>query len=90
MRLLERKPAKRLGMLAGKAQDVKRHRWFDGFDWAALEARRLVPPRKPKVRRAVETYRSTLLMDRQAGRQHFCMCASTCGCLCPCLHYALC
>lgn len=50
MRLLERKPAKRLGMLAGKAADVKRHQWFDGFDWAGLEARRLIPPRKPKVR----------------------------------------
>jgi len=49
MRLLERKPAKRLGMLAGKAADVKRHKWFDGFDWAGLEARRLIPPRKPKV-----------------------------------------
>jgi hypothetical protein len=50
MRLLERKPAKRLGMLAGKAADVKRHRWFDGFDWVGLESRRATPPRKPKVR----------------------------------------
>jgi cGMP-dependent protein kinase 2 len=50
-KLLERKPAKRLGMLSGKAQDVKRHRWFEGMDWAALEARRSAPPRRPKVRR---------------------------------------
>lgn len=49
-RLLERKPAKRLGMLSGKAQDVKRHKWFEGLDWEALEARRLTPPRKPRVR----------------------------------------
>jgi cGMP-dependent protein kinase 2 len=49
-KLLERKPAKRLGMLSGKAQDVKRHKWFEGVDWAALEARRSAPPRKPKVR----------------------------------------
>lgn len=48
-KLLERKPAKRLGMLSGKAQDVKRHRWFEGMDWAALEARRAAPPRRPKV-----------------------------------------
>jgi serine/threonine protein kinase len=48
-KLLERKPAKRLGMLSGKAQDVKRHRWFEGMDWAALEARRSAPPRRPKV-----------------------------------------
>ncbi|KAK9842021.1 hypothetical protein WJX81_004559 [Elliptochloris bilobata] len=47
-RLLERKPARRLGMLAGKAADVKRHRWFDSVDWGALEARRVEPPRKPR------------------------------------------
>lgn len=47
-KLLERKPAKRLGMLAGKAADVKRHRWFDGFDWDGLESRKATPPRKPK------------------------------------------
>lgn len=48
-RLLERKPAKRLGMLAGKAEDVKQHPWFNGFDWAGLESRKALPPRKPKV-----------------------------------------
>ena len=47
-RLLERKPARRLGMLAGKAADVKRHKWFDAIDWDALEARRVEPPRKPR------------------------------------------
>jgi len=47
-RLLERKPARRLGMLAGKAADVRRHRWFDGLDWQALEARRMQPPRLPR------------------------------------------
>ena len=47
-RLLERKPARRLGMLAGKAADVKRHKWFDAIDWEALEARRVEPPRKPR------------------------------------------
>jgi len=47
-KLLERKPAKRLGMLSGKASDVKKHKWFEGVDWAALEGRRLPPIRKPK------------------------------------------
>ena len=47
-RLLERKPARRLGMLACKAADVKRHKWFDAIDWDALEARRVEPPRKPR------------------------------------------
>lgn len=47
-RLLERKPARRLGMLAGKAADVRRHKWFDAIDWDALGARRVEPPRKPR------------------------------------------
>lgn len=48
MKLLERKPTKRLGMLSGKAADVMRHKWFDGVDWDALGAKRLQPPRKPR------------------------------------------
>ncbi len=47
-RLLERKPAKRFGMLNGRANDIKQHRWFDGMAWEELEARRTTPQRKPK------------------------------------------
>ncbi|KDD73798.1 protein kinase [Helicosporidium sp. ATCC 50920] len=47
-RLLERRPARRVGMLQGRASDIKRHPWFAGFDWEALEARRMPAPRKPK------------------------------------------
>ena len=47
-RLLERKPMRRLGMLNGRAGDIKRHKWFDGLDWDALEARKMEPPRLPK------------------------------------------
>ncbi|KAK9810359.1 hypothetical protein WJX72_009382 [[Myrmecia] bisecta] len=47
-RLLERKPARRLGMLSGRANDIKKHKWFEGLEWEALEARKLEPPRKPK------------------------------------------
>ena len=35
-------------MLNGGAADIKKHPWFDGFDWDALSARRLAAPRKPK------------------------------------------
>mmetsp|Transcript_18133 Transcript_18133/g.45666 ORF Transcript_18133/g.45666 Transcript_18133/m.45666 type:complete len:726 (-) Transcript_18133:186-2363(-) len=47
-RLLERKPAKRLGMLNGRAADIKSHKWFEGLAWEELEARRMLPTRKPK------------------------------------------
>ena len=35
-------------MLSGRAGDIKKHKWFEGLDWDALEARKLNPPRKPK------------------------------------------
>ena len=35
-------------MLIGRATDVKRHKWFEDFDWEALESRKMEPPRKPK------------------------------------------
>jgi len=35
-------------MLNGRAGDIKRHKWFDGLDWDALEARKMEPPRLPK------------------------------------------
>ncbi|GFR45931.1 hypothetical protein Agub_g7393 [Astrephomene gubernaculifera] len=47
-RLLERKPAKRLGMLNARALDIKNHKWFENLAWEELEARRMGAPRKPK------------------------------------------
>ena len=38
----------RAGMLNGGANDIKKHVWFEGFDWEALSARRVEAPRKPK------------------------------------------
>ena len=35
-------------MLNGRANDIKKHKWFEGLDWDALEARKVQPPRKPK------------------------------------------
>ena len=46
-RLLERKPGRRIGMLNGRAADIKRHKWFEGMDWEALAARRVQAPRVP-------------------------------------------
>ena len=35
-------------MLNGRANDIKKHKWFEGLDWEALEARKVAPLRKPK------------------------------------------
>ncbi|GAX76576.1 hypothetical protein CEUSTIGMA_g4022.t1 [Chlamydomonas eustigma] len=65
-RLLERKPARRIGMLSGRATDVKKHKWFEGFNWAEMEARRNIAPRKPResdinkrIKELMETERRT-------------------------------
>jgi hypothetical protein len=49
-RLLVRRPVQRLGVQAGGADDIKRHPWFAGFDWAAFEARTIKAPYVPRVR----------------------------------------
>ena len=43
-RLLERRPAKRIGNLLGRASDIKQHPWFDGFSWDDLETKKMSPP----------------------------------------------
>ena len=66
-RLLERKPTKRLGMLSGKAADVMRHRWFEGVDWAALAAKRVTPPRRPKPSDCAKRLRELVEAERRGG-----------------------
>jgi serine/threonine protein kinase len=40
---------KRYGCLKGGADDIKKHKWFQGFDWEALLARQLTAPIIPSV-----------------------------------------
>lgn len=42
-------PAERLGYLRNGLKDVKRHRWFQVFDWDGLVNRTLQPPIIPDV-----------------------------------------
>ncbi|MCO5553556.1 hypothetical protein L7F22_007079 [Adiantum nelumboides] len=45
--LLEPDVSKRMGNLAGGAEDMMNHRWFLGVDWSALEAKRIAAPIVP-------------------------------------------
>lgn len=49
-RLLQLDPASRLGMQRRGVLDIKQHAWFNGFDWAAFEARTMPAPYVPVVR----------------------------------------
>lgn len=42
-------PAERLGSGSGGVSDIRKHRWFMGFDWEGLRTRALKPPILPKV-----------------------------------------
>eukprot|EP01137_Pigoraptor_chileana_P003710 Opistho-2@44309 len=49
-KLLHVNQSKRLGNLRGGAVDIKRHKWFEGFDWEGLEKREMTPPYVPAVK----------------------------------------
>ena len=41
-------PEKRLGSGRDGAAEIKRHRWFSRIDWAALEAKKIPAPIRPR------------------------------------------
>lgn len=48
-KLLTADRTKRLGNLRGGADDVRRHKWFRGVDWAVLQAKGVQAPIVPVV-----------------------------------------
>jgi CRP-like cAMP-binding protein len=48
-------PTKRLGVVRGGAALIKRHRWFNGFSWEDLLAKRIAAPIIPTVRDPFDT-----------------------------------
>lgn len=52
--LLRRRPIYRLGVVGGM-ESIKKHPWFDGFDWEALRNRTMKAPYVPKVRSSTDT-----------------------------------
>ncbi|VEN61972.1 unnamed protein product [Callosobruchus maculatus] len=48
-------PAERLGYQKGGISDIRKHKWFDGFNWEGLVNRTLTPPILPKVESVTDT-----------------------------------
>ncbi|KAK5640118.1 hypothetical protein RI129_010929 [Pyrocoelia pectoralis] len=48
-------PSERLGYQRGGIQDIKKHKWFQGFDWDGLRARTLPAPIMKPVRGPCDT-----------------------------------
>ncbi|EEC09222.1 cAMP-dependent protein kinase catalytic subunit, putative, partial [Ixodes scapularis] len=49
-RLCRENPSERLGYQKGGIMDIKKHKWFQSFDWDGLQARTLQPPFEPQIR----------------------------------------
>ncbi|CAC5402187.1 cAMP-dependent protein kinase catalytic subunit,cAMP-dependent protein kinase type 2,Putative serine/threonine-protein kinase PRKY,cGMP-dependent protein kinase 2,cAMP-dependent protein kinase type 3,cAMP-dependent protein kinase catalytic subunit gamma,Ribosomal protein S6 kinase beta-1,cAMP-dependent protein kinase catalytic subunit alpha,Ribosomal protein S6 kinase beta,Protein kinase 3,cGMP-dependent protein kinase, isozyme 2 forms cD5/T2,Serine/threonine-protein kinase sck2,cGMP-dependent protein kina len=43
-------PVERLGYGKGNINEIKKHKWFQGFDWEGLQTRSMVPPIVPKIK----------------------------------------
>ncbi|KAG8238063.1 hypothetical protein J437_LFUL014373, partial [Ladona fulva] len=48
-------PAERLGYQKGGISDIKKHKWFDGFNWEGLINHTLIPPMIPEVMNVLDT-----------------------------------
>ena len=48
-------PLKRLGSGPNGAEDIKAHHWFTGFDWKALEERKMRAPFLPRLKNMMDT-----------------------------------
>lgn len=67
-------------MLNGRANDIKKHKWFEGLDWEALEARKIVPLRKPKEDSAKRLKELTVrVMSHACVPLHFCFAPTLAG-----------
>ncbi|XP_043207719.1 cGMP-dependent protein kinase, isozyme 1-like [Amphibalanus amphitrite] len=49
-RLCRDVPTERLGYQRNGVEDIRKHRWFQGFDWEGLRSRQLAPPIIPQVK----------------------------------------
>ena len=54
-KLMNSNVSKRMGNTKGGVNDIIRHRWFAGYDWDGLLARKLTPPIRVKVKDAEDT-----------------------------------
>jgi len=53
--LCKLEPRERLGNKKGGVREIRKHRWFQGFDWQALRACKLESPFDPDIKGPLDT-----------------------------------
>lgn len=43
-------PAERIGYQRDGLRDIKKHKWYQGFDWIGLSSKRVTPPIVPRIK----------------------------------------
>lgn len=54
-RLCRPKPTDRLGCQRNGPQDIRNHKWFQGFEWEKLQAKKMKAPFVPKLKSITDT-----------------------------------
>lgn len=61
--LCRQEPSERLGYQKGGVNDIRKHKWFGGFDWDGFHAQRVPAPILPDVRDPMELADKAGLLD---------------------------
>merc|ERR1711907_412030 len=78
--LCRQDPTERIGFQRNGINDIRKHRWFQGFDWEGLPRKRLKRPSFPKfatpstpptLKSSTRRTRARFQSRRQAGTQTF-------------------
>lgn len=75
--LLRGDPSKRLGGGPADGDEVKRHHFFGGIDWIALEQRRVAPPFRPNISQDTDVqyfdkeFVDLPVVNSEVGGEHF-------------------
>ena len=79
-------PAERLGYQKDGIMDIKKHKWFQGFDWDGLLDRSLAPPLVPSVQSTSDASNfdqvgldgDIFSCEGAAQQVHLCLCLPVC------------
>lgn len=61
--LCRQEPAERLGYQKGGIGDIRKHKWFGGFDWEGFQAQRVPAPILPDVKNPMDNVDKAVHLD---------------------------